>query len=420
MGQALSTFVAPLIPTAANAKGKWPEAQQAAQRARSMLGLSEMQAHALTELFSGRGHLFGSEPPRVPSICELCRFYVQYSGSKLWSPMCTVWNKGLQLAFQHYGIKDRFTFMDFMENAVARMVRKPVRVAFKLDRLGAAVDVDALLSAMRSGFERLAREFQKRSQQGDENAEIPREPLEVQLENLQLWYQAMQMQIRTFKSRFRSASCGVRVSADRDVFQFGTEDLHYDGPLKLKIPMDEIMMSLAETVDIKDLDGDNNHSTPTVSKKHPILSSELNKIAKAVAKNSSAYDTGTPGLSRRGTAEEGGAGGSTGGSGTKTASVEVPVLENPVVGQISVKKISVSLKLDEERIARLLAPAATATATAASASSGLSGKGVRQQAGDAAAARIIGQLLGCYGDLFSTSLDLGWKDPDSDGHMEPK
>ena len=140
----------------------------------------------------------------------------------------------------------------------------------------------------------------------------------------------------------------------------------------------------------------------------------------------------------------------------------VPVLEKPVVGQITVKRIALALKLDEQRVAELLgatkadltslnqeASRATAGSSAirSSATSTASGRSGSQggavpsaftgavQAASAAAGvplaplsapssedgGLAGRLLGCFGDLFTASLDVGWKsEPNEDGSRPPK
>ena len=54
----------------------------------------------------------------------------------------------------------RFPLPAFLEGAVARLVRKPLRIAFTIERLSLAVDCDAALGTLRDFFERLAREFE--------------------------------------------------------------------------------------------------------------------------------------------------------------------------------------------------------------------------------------------------------------------
>ena len=118
----------------------------------------------------------------------------------------------------------------------------------------------------------------------------------------------------------------------------------------------------------------------------------------------------------------------------------MPLLENPVVGQISVKKVALALKLDEARVAELLgvpsggAPAKTvgkpgAAGNAPGGSAFATGDGAVRAANATASsagisveeAGLAGRLLGCFGDLFTASLDVGWKsEPDEDGSHPPK
>ena len=69
-------------------------------------------------------------------------------------------------------------------------------------------------------------ELHKKAQQGggDDPVLRPREPLEVQLETLALWYTTVANRLRSFKSRFRSMGCSVLASADKEVFQVRDND----------------------------------------------------------------------------------------------------------------------------------------------------------------------------------------------------
>lgn len=51
----------------------------------------------------------------------------------------------------------------WMEGAVARLARKPLRVVVVLERLQLGVDVEQALCALRNYFERLAREYAKKA-----------------------------------------------------------------------------------------------------------------------------------------------------------------------------------------------------------------------------------------------------------------
>lgn len=35
------------------------------------------------------------------SICRLCRFYLTYSKSRYWSPLCSIWNRALQVRIRY-------------------------------------------------------------------------------------------------------------------------------------------------------------------------------------------------------------------------------------------------------------------------------------------------------------------------------
>ncbi|KXZ48833.1 hypothetical protein GPECTOR_25g418 [Gonium pectorale] len=337
-GPSLSTTLtsiapAPKPPSDPARRAKWSVVTAAAGRARAMLGLSDGAAAALSELFGGCGRppLPPDSAAVSPSISGLCRFYATYSGSGLWPALVGLMDRALQDAFHFHGVApaERFPLGSFLEGPVARLCRKPLRIAFSIERLSLALEADAALATVRDYCERLAREFEaKGSGRGGSapaDGSLPREPLEVQLELLDLWHASLARQLRSFKQRFRAAGATLLASADRRVFQFGAESVTYDGPLKLKL---------------------------------------------------------------------------------------------------CVKKLALSLKLDEERIAELLsggATNATTTATTTATSPPSSGPAAAPAApatapppGSAAAgADIAGRLLGCYGDLFGASLDLGWR-PESE------
>jgi hypothetical protein len=61
------------------------------------------------------------------------------------------------------------------------------------------------------------------------------QPLEEQLENLNLWHQTLVTVLRAFKARFRCAGATLLASADSETFQAGVEGLAYEGPLKVEV-----------------------------------------------------------------------------------------------------------------------------------------------------------------------------------------
>ncbi|GLC71375.1 hypothetical protein PLESTF_001108700 [Pleodorina starrii] len=601
-GPSLSTTVTsiappPKPPSDPARRAQWAAVQAAAGRARAMLGLSEGQAAAVSELFGGCGRpsLMPESAAYTPSISGLCRFYVSYSASGLWTPLMGVLNRALQSAFEYHCVPppERFPLSSFLEGSVARLVRKPLRIAFTIERLSLALECDAALATVRDFFERLAREFEAKgahraggggggagggSGSGGDSSGPPREPLEVQLDLLDLWHASLAKLLRTFKQRFRCGGATLLASADRRVFQFGAESVSYDGPLKLKLPLDlamdpdgsflldvklpdreeatksitslltEVMYSLSTThnnnTPTKDGAGGanggggngsaaaagggggaaaaaGNAATPTRVANAAGASSNHNGGVPAAASGgggsssdlSSAFATvqqqqqqqaaqqqqvrqqasgalveppsqastaqavraraaavqGMLGAGRGGSgggaaAAAGGAGSSGGGGqpqpqpqpqqqrasspvatvpsgsalfdighewaaalaegmpeGSAVAAGTAPLLSNPVVGQLCVKKLALNLRLDEERVAQLLSaqPAgvgAAALAAAAAVAAGGGGGAAAAATGPGAAGDIAGRLLGCYGDLFTASLDLGWRpNSDSDG-----
>ena len=156
---------------------------------------------------------------------------------------------------------------------------------------------------------------------------------------------------------------------------------------------------------------------------------------------------GVGGASSSALADSSGSGHRTSGGGDN--GLAVPLLDNPVVGQISVKKVALALKLDEARVAELLGVSSAAGAGALAPSSGrpspsngqatgsafssgpsavraaqaavLGGGGAAAVMSQSDEAGLAGRLLGCFGDLFTASLDVGWKsEPDEDGTHPPK
>ncbi|KAG1654977.1 hypothetical protein FOA52_004564 [Chlamydomonas sp. UWO 241] len=449
LGQQLSTYVADLAPPTtkppSDLKGRavWEEEQAAAGRARTLLGLSEAQACALAELFHGRNSLLGDRAKRA-SICELCRFYVQYSGSRMWHALCNTWNRALQVCFDHFGVSERFTFNRFMEVAVARLARKPLRVCLTLHRLSVNLDVDIALATVRDFFERAARELYKKGQSGESAVPMPNEPIEVQLDALSVWHSAMSQKLRTFKSRFKSMGCSLLASADRDEFQVGADGIHYDGPLQVRLPLDVLVdpdNSFVLDVKLPDKEqseksmvemlqetlrslavaeeraggsaSDSEPSTPvsdvtggaTGGDKKALAAHIEGMIANAASARTgagaAAASPSTFGGGVRGGASDGGLAMAPG------VAVRAPggggsLFDAPLVGQVSFKRIALGLKLDEERMQELLG---SRTDAAASDTSGPGGAGGVSPA----ELGLAGQLMGCFGDLFNASIDVGWK-----------
>lgn len=133
LGQQLATHVAGMAPppSTASSGGKAGGAETtAAARARALLNLSEGQAAALAELWGGRHSLLDKARPL--SLCELCRFYVRYSRSKLWGHLCAVWDRALQVS-RRLGGEDKAGFAPCLAECVVSDVTGPMGACSSLD-----------------------------------------------------------------------------------------------------------------------------------------------------------------------------------------------------------------------------------------------------------------------------------------------
>lgn len=92
-----------------------------------------------------RLHCASKAPPAARHIPTptLCPSDPSSSSLTATTPHHTFTSSFLQLCFEHYSVPpaDRFTFTRFMEGPVARLVRKPVRIALTLDTLRVGVFV---------------------------------------------------------------------------------------------------------------------------------------------------------------------------------------------------------------------------------------------------------------------------------------
>lgn len=115
-----------------------------------------------------------------------------------------------------------------------------MRFSFALNRLELNLLPAAALDALRDYFERVAREYDRRNGGEDANSvdgssavagassgstasgdsqPRHRQPIESQIEVLNLWHQTMRAMLRSFTSKFKCASCTVLAAADKDLFQ---------------------------------------------------------------------------------------------------------------------------------------------------------------------------------------------------------
>mmetsp|Transcript_20153 Transcript_20153/g.36210 ORF Transcript_20153/g.36210 Transcript_20153/m.36210 type:complete len:1754 (-) Transcript_20153:729-5990(-) len=336
--------------------------------------------------------------------------------------------------------------------AVQRITRKPLRVAFSVEKLSLAVDADIALSALRSWFERVAREFHKRAQ--TEGLATAREPLEDQLDALGLWSGELSREIRKFKSKFRRAGACLLVAADHEDFQFGVESSTYDGPLSVKVPVDvamdngdrsfiwdvrlpdreeaassmtsyvtEIFNSLSVTVapppsttskfekaNAPPLPSPSLISTPlkTSPSKYAVPGSPPRPLMAALKGSASEPEAASP--NKRGGGEDEGEGSvrKSGAQGNGAVEGEAAhILVDPLVGRLSLRRVGLSLVLDDRRLKSLLKGLMASSAALIGSGGGTGNTGTGNKKSKSKSS-LAAELLACHGDLFSASLDVGW------------
>lgn len=103
--------------------------------------------------------------------------------------------------------------------------KKPMTVRFGLHHVDVQLDVDAILLALRNYAERTARNMMATQQQTS------------QIQALDAWYRHTITQLHKFKTKFKSAHATALANANAHAFAAGLDDVHYEGPLHVKIPI---------------------------------------------------------------------------------------------------------------------------------------------------------------------------------------
>jgi len=310
----------------------------------------------------------------------------------------------------------------------------------------------AALEALRDYFERVAREYERRNGSADAEAEAaaaaeaggsggggpgggggsgggaapPPQLIEAQIELLNMWHRSLRAQLRAFSGRFRSAACTLLASADRELFQVGAEAAHYEGPLSLILPLRAAAGASDEdgvTLELK---------LPDPRTYHASLGHKVQSVMRAVA--IAAFGAPLPLPDDTAWAAPGASGGSgsgasaAGGSGPSGSSSNPspppspmpslgaatpvagapPLLDSPLVGRLVLRRLAVSLRLDEQRMAALLREALLAAPAGG-------GGGAGRDAGRDAGGDVLSSLVGCFGDLFSASVAPTWTAGEGEG-----
>eukprot|EP01025_Chloroclados_australasicus_P054394 TRINITY_DN6444_c1_g1_i9.p1 TRINITY_DN6444_c1_g1~~TRINITY_DN6444_c1_g1_i9.p1 ORF type:complete len:1276 (+),score=187.54 TRINITY_DN6444_c1_g1_i9:169-3996(+) len=356
------------------------------KEARALLGLSESQALALQELFCGRISLITAR--RRLSIIELCKYYNEFAHhTQVWSSICSVWDKAMQVVSRRLGSTTPvdFSFDELMTVAVKQLVLKPARVRLSVHGFQCDLNVDTALKQIKMYCERSAVEMHEKAAAGKGDPSIvASQPLDVQLKALENWFEWTQQHLNTFKGKFRSASLGLVVAADFDSFQVGAQNIKYDGPLSLEVPLGECREEdgcLSFEVELPQWEQKN----PTGSfleelrglhKQGNTASNLQSQRISLESRNSGFLQTSDSKQQDNGFHKEG--------------LEEIDEESDPEmdvsrqIGRLLVNQLRFSFQLDERQIVRLLG----------------------SEDGVLISTKVAGSLLSCLGDLFTASVGL--------------
>eukprot|EP00889_Picochlorum_renovo_P004243 jgi/Picre1/31273/NNA_006627.t1 len=172
---------------------------EAAKEARTLLGLNLPQAQILSELFDGK--LAIMQPPRTASISNLISFKAKYDAHpKLFQQLCTVINAAYHMVANTFDAVVT-AIHDFTQRTIEELVVK-----------GPLSDSHATLESMK-------------------------ESIAEDLDVLHAWHVFALRELDHFKSKFKTAGGTVLLAADRNGVVAGIENSHYEGPLRLRLPV---------------------------------------------------------------------------------------------------------------------------------------------------------------------------------------
>ncbi|GAB4822561.1 hypothetical protein N2152v2_009607 [Parachlorella kessleri] len=213
----------------------------AAKEARRLLGLSLPQAQILAELFRPKSGVL--ELPHAVSIFQLIALQRAFDRQpELYSQLCQALNTGYQLLADRVGhdVGD-FTFRAFMDGPVSKLRRKPSRIRVIMHDMALPLNLDGLLNAVRDYTQRALEELLIKGPQANPRdnpeAQEGETPLDEQLEILHAWHAWMLQELSHFKSKFQGAGGTLLGAASSRGFSGGVENAFYEGPLRLRMPV---------------------------------------------------------------------------------------------------------------------------------------------------------------------------------------
>ena len=213
---------------------------EAAREARNLLGLNLPQAQILSELFYGPAAIL--KPPRVASISNFIALKASYDAHpEIFRQFCSVVNAAYQVLAQNFSQVDvsDFSFLEFMEGPVSRMRKKPAKARVIMKEMDIAVNADAVVTAVHDFTKRAIEELIIKGPMPDAHATVDsmKESIAEDLDVLHAWHVFALRELGHFKSKFRSAGGTVLLAADKGGIALGIEHSHYEGPLRLRLPV---------------------------------------------------------------------------------------------------------------------------------------------------------------------------------------
>jgi len=213
---------------------------EAAREARTLLGLNLPQAQILSELFNGPSAIL--KPPRVASISNFIALKASYDAHPdILKQFCSVVNAAYQVLAQNFSQVDvsDFSFLEFMEGPVSKMRKKPAKARVIMKEMDIAVNADAVVTAVHDFTKRAIEELIIKGPMPDTQATIDsmRDSIAEDLDVLHAWHVFALRELGHFKSKFRSAGGTVLLAADKGGIALGIEHSHYEGPLRLRLPV---------------------------------------------------------------------------------------------------------------------------------------------------------------------------------------
>ena len=119
------------------------------------------------------------------------------------------------------------------------MRKKPARARVIVKHMDISVNADAVVTAIHDFTKRSIEDLAIIGPLTDPHATVVsmRETIAEDLEVLHAWHVFALSELNHFKSKFKTAGGTVLLAADKNGISVGVENSHYEGPLRLRMPV---------------------------------------------------------------------------------------------------------------------------------------------------------------------------------------